>query len=115
MIGLVTMQLLLSGAPATIMIGTSLMLNGLARFGEKAYRGEPQTQVLGGRKIYQRTALTSFLAGTVVTMIPSAPVGLQHFGFTLMDWVRSLVPGALVAVAMGVDCPDSKRRFSRLI
>lgn len=109
------MRLLLIGAPATFIVGCYLMFNGLARFVEEAYRGELQTQVIGGLKIYQWTALISFLAGSIFTMFPSAPVGLDSFGTTPFVWIGSLLMGAFVTIAMGVDWPESNRRFSRLI
>ncbi len=114
-VGLLTLRLLLIDAPATFIVGTYLMLNGLARFVEEAYRGEPQTQVFGGLKVYQWTALCSFLVGTAFTMFPSAAVGTQHFGLTPIVWLGSVALGALVTIAMGVDWPESSRRFSRLI
>jgi len=115
LIGLVIARLLVIGAPATLIIGCYLMLNGLARFVEEAYRGEPQTQVIGGLKIYQWAALVSFVIGTVFTMVPSAPVDLQNVSLTPDIWIGSLALGALATVAMGVDWPESDRRFSRLI
>jgi hypothetical protein len=91
------------------------MLNGLARFVEEAYRGEPQTQVYAGLKVYQWTALLSVFLGTVFTMVPAAPVELQHLGLNPMAFLISLLMGGLVTIAMGVDWPESNRRFSRLI
>ena len=56
LLGFILMRLLSIGAPASFIVGCYLMLNGLARFVEEAYRGEPQTQILAGLKIYQWTA-----------------------------------------------------------
>lgn len=115
LIGLILIRLLLIGAPASFVIGCYLMFNGLARFVEEAYRGEPQTQIIGGLKIYQWTALTSFMAGSIFTMFPSAPVSLLDVGFTSTVWIGSIAMGVFVSIAMGVDWPESNRRFSRLI
>lgn len=115
LIGLLTMRLLVIGAPGSVIAGSYLMLNGLARFVEEAFRGEPQTPIFSGLKLYQWTALVSFFAGSVFTMVPSASLDLQHFGVTPGVLGGSVVIGLLVVFAMGVDWPDSKRRFSRLI
>ena len=115
LVGLLTMRLLLVGAPASFLVGTYLMLNGLARFVEEAYRGEPQTPKFAGLKLYQWTALSSFLVGSAITMVPSSSLELHHFGFTMEVLAGSVAMGVLVVFAMGVDWPNSNRRFSRLI
>ena len=91
------------------------MLNGLARFVEEAYRGEPLTPKFAGLKLYQWTALSSFLVGSAITLVPSSPLELHHFGFTIEVIAGSVAMGVLVVFAMGVDWPNSNRRFSRLI
>lgn len=113
--GLILFRLLQLGAPTTLIIGIYLILNGLARFSEEAYRGEVQTQIIGGLRIYQWAALSSFLVGIGVTAIPSAPVATTEFGFSVPTILGALFFGIFVFVAMGVDFPHSKRRFSKLI
>jgi prolipoprotein diacylglyceryltransferase len=93
--------------------GIYLILAGLGRFVEEAYRGEPQTPILGGLRLYQWIAILSVVAGPVLTAlhatgVPAAPrfswdSVLAGFGFGLFTWF-----------ALGVDFPDSNRRFARL-
>ena len=61
------------GAPLSLVVGAYLILAGLARFVEESYRGEPQTPVKAGLKLYQWMAVASVLAGVFVTMIGETP------------------------------------------
>lgn len=112
-IGLVLARLWVSGAPLSLIAGVYLLLAGLTRFVEEATRGEPQTQVLYGLKVYQWLAIASVIAGGVVTALPSphSPGGIS---VDVSSVVWSVVVGAVYACAMGVDLPESSRRFSRL-
>ena len=93
--------------------GVYLIFTGLGRFVEEAYRGEPQTPIFGGLRLYQWIAILSVVAGAVLTALPVTGVPdapqfswgsmLAGFGFGLFTWV-----------ALGVDFPDSNRRFARL-
>lgn len=99
--------------PAHFLCGTYLLLAGLGRFVEEAYRGEPQTPVLGGLRFYQWMAIGALVAGAAITALgSSAP----------LPWPR-LAPGPLLAaaacglvawLALGLDFPESQRRWSRL-
>jgi prolipoprotein diacylglyceryltransferase len=93
--------------------GVYLILNGLGRFVEEAYRGEPQTPIVARLRLYQWMALGTVLAGALVTALGSgapAPAPVPN--------ARSFAAGALFGLvtwlAMGVDFPESNRRFSRL-
>ncbi len=93
-------------------IGTYLILAGLARFIEEAYRGEPQTRRLGGLAIYQWVSIASIAAGMGVSVLRvgtpvtnSVPVGA---------WLTAGILALAFWLAMGVDFPGSKARFSRL-
>jgi hypothetical protein len=102
-----------SGAPLTLIVGAYLLLNGLSRFVEESFRGEPQTPRAAGLAIYQWNAVASVLAGAVITALPGEPAPppqapgtsglLVAAGFGLLCWA-----------AMGLDWPESQRRFSRL-
>jgi len=93
--------------------GVYLVLNGLGRFVEEAYRGEPQTPIHARLRLYQWVALASVVGGALVTALgrsdPAPPLDPN---------LASVVAGAFVGVvtwlALGVDFPDSKARFSRL-
>ena len=113
-IGVLLVRLRLLGAPDALVIGIFLILGGLARFVEESYRGEPQTLVVAGLRIYQWLAIVSVLAGVVcTTLVPAAgPVGFTRPDARLI-WA-ALVLAAVTGFAMGVDFPTSNRRFSRL-
>jgi protein-S-isoprenylcysteine O-methyltransferase Ste14 len=113
-LGVVLLRLRILGAPATLIIGTFLLLGGIARFVEESYRGEPQTPVIGGLHSYQWLALLSVIGGIVCTTLAPVP-GLA--GFALPNarlWWATLAMAAAAFFAMGVDFPASNRRFSRL-
>ncbi len=100
-------------ASFALIAGVYLILTGLGRFVEEAYRGEPQTPILGGLRLYQWIAISSVVAGAVLTAVPATgeiPVPqfsweslIAGFGFGLFTWF-----------ALGVDFPDSNTRFARL-
>ncbi len=101
-------------APAPMVAGAYLLLAGFVRFIEESYRGEPQTPIVGGLRLYQWFAIGLVGAGGVLTCVrwdgswPSARVD----GALL---AASVLVGLLHVVAMGVDFPSSNRRFSRLV
>jgi hypothetical protein len=102
-----------AGVPLPLIAGLYLVLAGMARFVEESFRGEPQTPVVCGLRLYQWFALVSIGAGAAMTTVrtasrpPTADCSSQ-----------ALLAGLLIAlaygVAMGVDFPESQRRFSRL-
>ncbi len=112
-IGVVQLRLWLAGWPFAFLGGTYLMLMGLARFVEEAYRGEPQTPVLGGLRLYQWVSLACVLVGAGLTCVPDSPRPGP-----LEPSVRGLFAAlAFAALTWGVasiDFPRSKRRFARL-
>jgi hypothetical protein len=101
-------------APLHLISGMYFILNGMGRFVEEAWRGEPQTPVFWGLRLYQWAAITSVAGGILMTAFGySAPAPAPQ-----PVW-RALVPAAVfglaVSIAMGVDFPNSNRRFSRLV
>ncbi len=100
-------------APLAIIGGLYLILTGVGRFVEEAYRGEPQTRSMGGLRFYQWIALFTVVAGAAVTCVrtPPVPAGL-HFSASV--WVTALLFGTATWFALGVDFPSSNRRFARL-
>jgi len=100
------------GASLTLIAGLYLILNGLGRFVEEAYRGEPQTPCVGGLRLYQWIAAASVLAGVLVTMAPGNPAPAPQYRWDAL--APAVVFGLIVAFALGVDFPNSNRRFSRL-
>lgn len=106
-------HLWLEGAAAPLLVGGYFILSGVARFIEEAYRGEVQTPVVGGLKLYQWLAAASVAAGIAATLLPADPLPV------VLQWAPAYAATAALAglaagVALGVDFPSSKRRFSRL-
>ena len=98
---------------AHFLCGIYLVLSGLGRFVEESYRGEPQTPIVLGLRMYQWIAIGTLIAGAVITAVArSATLPSPHLdarsvgaaaGFALVTWL-----------ALGVDFPGSRRRFGRL-
>jgi prolipoprotein diacylglyceryltransferase/protein-S-isoprenylcysteine O-methyltransferase Ste14 len=107
-------RLWLGAAPLSLIGGAYLILTGLGRFVEEAYRGEPQTRVLRGLRLYQWIAIASAVGGAAMTCVPSAPApaGLHLSGPIVLS---SLGFGLATWFALGVDFPRSNRRFARLV
>jgi hypothetical protein len=97
-----------------LIVGLYSILNGLARFVEEAYRGEPQTPVVWGLPIYQYLAILSVLIGVGATLLDGSPAPALA---GLPAWpvlVAALLFGIGCWFALGVDFPESERRFARL-
>jgi prolipoprotein diacylglyceryltransferase/protein-S-isoprenylcysteine O-methyltransferase Ste14 len=109
----VLLRVWLSHAAAHLVAGLFLLLNGVGRFVEESYRGEPQTPIVGRLRLYQWVAILSAIAGALVTALGASPPAPAPDP----SWpalAAALVFGALTWFATGVDFPDSNRRFSRL-
>jgi protein-S-isoprenylcysteine O-methyltransferase Ste14 len=99
--------------PLHFICGIYLILNGLGRFVEEAYRGEPQTPTFGGLRLYQWIALLTILTGALVTALGrSEPAPAPIFQWQALP--IAMLFGIVCWLALGVDFPDSKRRFARL-
>jgi prolipoprotein diacylglyceryltransferase len=107
------LRLWFEGTDLGLVTGVYLILSACARFMEEAYRGEPQTAHWGGLAIYQWLALLFVIAGAVLMALPS-PSAPPVPAINLQPVLYALPFGALVWFAMGVDFPESNRRFSRL-
>jgi hypothetical protein len=111
--GVVLLRCAQLGQPPSVVAGFYLLGNGLGRFVEEAYRGEPQTRRCLGLIEYQVYAIASVAGGAVLTCVPSTwpPVAVATPGLA----AAAISMGLFVAGAMGVDFPDSDRRFARLL
>lgn len=107
------LKLWLGGAAPSLIFGTYLILNGLGRFVEEAYRGEPQTPVMAGLRLYQWAAVVSVLAGIIISCVPAHLPALTP-GITWQSVTRAGFMWVFVQFMMGIDFPNSNRRFSRL-
>lgn len=113
LLGLTLMRISISGGSIALVTGVYALANGLARFVEEAYRGEPQTLTVAGLRLYQWIAIASILTGAILTTLDSPPsAGPLHL--TGLGLALSLSFGALSGAAMGVDFPESNRILSRL-
>ena len=112
-IAVVMARLWLLQAHISMVVGVYLILGGMGRFVEESYRGEPQTRILAGLRLYQWLAVASVLLGVFLTMIPTAPAPVE----SNLNWgaaVAATCFGLLACIALGVDFPESNRRFARL-
>ncbi len=98
----------------TLIIGLYLILTGIERFSEDAYRGEKQTRHLYGLVENQWLAIVALLVGILTTIIPGKPTDIGMAGFDQIIIIATIAGGLITAFAMSVDFPKSKVRFSRL-
>jgi protein-S-isoprenylcysteine O-methyltransferase Ste14/membrane-associated phospholipid phosphatase len=112
-IALLTARMWILGMPLHLICGVYFLLSGLGRFVEEAYRGEPQTPIVGGLRLYQWIALAVAVAGALITALGrSGPA--PHPQFNGPSLLIALGFGLVWWFALGVDFPDSNRRFARL-
>jgi protein-S-isoprenylcysteine O-methyltransferase Ste14/membrane-associated phospholipid phosphatase len=112
--GVFLLRLWMLGTEPAMIAGLYLILNGLGRFVEEAYRGEPQTPMLGKLRLYQVMSIISVIAGAVLTAVPSHPATVRP-AVEPVTVVAALVFGFMTWLAMGVDFPNSNKRFARLV
>ncbi len=113
-IGIFLLRLWSLSASLSMVAGVYLILAGIARFVEESYRGEPQTALVGGLRLYQWLAIVSFAVGIVITTLPSGVAAGLPTTFEPRTLIAALTFGAATGIAMGVDFPRSARRFARL-
>jgi prolipoprotein diacylglyceryltransferase len=111
-LGLLLIRLWNSGCPSAIICGIYGIGNGLARFTEEAYRGEPQTPVRFGLRMYQWFAIASVFVGAVLTVLPSPAAPILHWSLPRLGFAAAFA--VLAGAAMGVDFPESDAAFTRL-
>lgn len=113
LVELATARLWMLHARLHLVAGLYLVLMGLGRFVEEAYRGEPQTPVYARLRLYQWVSV-----GVAVTGAACIALGRSEPA-PRIDWNPGGLPAALAFgvvtwLAMGVDFPESGRRLSRL-
>jgi len=97
----------------SFIVGLYLILTGIERFTEDAYRGEKQTRHAKGLRENQWIAIAAVIVGIIITMLPSPSISASG-EFGLVFWGTSLLGGLIAAFAMSMDFPGSNVRFSRL-
>jgi len=113
LVALVVTRLYLLHVPAAPVGGIYLILSGAGRFVEEAYRGEPQTPVIRGLRLYQWIAVATVVLGAAITTVhgtPLPPSPALHASSLLV----AIVCGIGAWLLTGVDFPESNRRFARL-
>ena len=73
--GVFIFRLWMFGAPLHVIGGLYLLANGLGRFVEEAYRGEPQTPIYARLRLYQWLALAQMIAGGLITALGKSVAG----------------------------------------
>lgn len=112
-LGLLLAHLWLVQASLHFLCGLYCILMGMGRFAEEAYRGEPQTPTIAGLRIYQWIALGVSVLGAMITALGrSGPAPGPQFTPTVL--LPAILFSALTGFALGVDFPESNRRFARL-
>jgi hypothetical protein len=112
-VGALLLRLAALHAPSNLVAGAYFLLAGAGRFVEEAYRGEPQTPLVLGLRLYQWMAAGSAVAGAVLAALPPYPA-LRAGPPDPTLLAAAAVAFAVTGVAMGVDVPASSRRLSRL-
>jgi protein-S-isoprenylcysteine O-methyltransferase Ste14 len=114
LIGLILFALWNNHISSSFIFGLYLILTGLGRFVEEAYRGESQTMIIKGLRLYQWTAIFSVIVGMIMTVIRIEPVIINP-GFSWECVLAATLSGLFLFFSMGVDFPNSNVRFSRLV
>jgi protein-S-isoprenylcysteine O-methyltransferase Ste14 len=112
-VGVVLTRLWIIEAPLSFIAGMYFVLVGLGRFVEEHYRGEPQTAVIAGFRLYQWLTLVFVVGGAALTTLPSASTPAPvPIGWAVI--AVSMLAAAIGTASFGMDVPTSNRRFSRL-
>ena len=112
-VALVVTRIYLLHASSAMVGGVYLILSGAGRFVEEAYRGEPQTPVVGGLRLYQWVAVATLGLGALITTIKNSapsPPPAPHISSIFV----ALACGLGAWFLTGIDFPESNRRFARL-
>ena len=112
-VGAVLVRLWTLAAPLQFIAGVYFVLVGLGRFVEEHFRGEPQTAVIAGLRLYQWLTIAFVVGGAFATTLgPSPAPPIAPFDPALLP--VALLVGVICYAAYGMDFPASSRRFSRL-
>lgn len=113
LVGLVLIRLWEIAAPLQFIAGAYFVLVGLGRFVEEHFRGEPQTLVIAGLRLYQWLAIAFVIGGAaLMTLGPTPAPAVLPFDAGVLP--SAILVGLICYIAYGVDLPGSNRRFSRL-
>jgi prolipoprotein diacylglyceryltransferase len=113
LVGAGLLRLWALAAPLQFIAGTYFILVGVGRFVEEHFRGEPQTSVIGGLRLYQWLSIAFVVGGAVLTTLGQTPAP-RATPFDPASLPIVLLVGVIHYVAYGLDLPGSNRRFARL-
>jgi prolipoprotein diacylglyceryltransferase len=113
LVALVVTRLYLLHTTASMVGGVYLILSGIGRFVEEAYRGEPQTPVFWGLRLYQWTAVVTVVLGAIITSVVKSPLTPEPV-FHVSSVFVALACAITAWFVTGIDFPESSRRFARL-
>lgn len=113
-VGFFLLSLWLNGSSFVFISGLYFLLTGIGRFVEESLRGEVQTPIIYGLRLYQWMAILSVIVGLLLTTFDTPRITLIPVYNMDIIW-SSLTIGFITFFAMGVDFPRSNRRFSRLV
>ena len=115
MLGVLLFSIWFSGRfNASLVVGLYLILTAIERFTEDAYRGEKQTRLARGLKENQWISIAALVTGIGISMLRFPPV-VDASGKLGLFWLfTSLGGGLITALAMSMDFPKSRAKFSRL-
>ena len=112
-IAMVMTRLWVVHAELSLIGGLYLILTGIGRFCEEGYRGEPQTPILAGLRLYQWIAIGTVLGGAAITALArGGPAPAAHISWLVLAIAAGF--GVVSTLLLGVDAPESGRRFARL-
>jgi protein-S-isoprenylcysteine O-methyltransferase Ste14 len=109
----ILVRLFFTDFDVNVISGTYLILTGLGRFVEESLRGEPQTKIIGGLRLYQWIAIATVTIGAVFISFPGGRY-FDNTGISPQIFIYSFIVGFVVYFALGADIPSSNKRFSRL-
>jgi protein-S-isoprenylcysteine O-methyltransferase Ste14 len=112
-VGVGLLRLWMIHAPLEFIAGAYFVLVGLGRFVEEHLRGEPQTHVIAGLRLYQWLAILFVAGGALLTTLGATPAPVLP-PFDVRIAYVAIAFGVAYYVAYGVDFPASNRRFARL-
>jgi len=110
----ILVRLWVVGAPLQFIAGTYFILAGLGRFVEEHFRGEPQTRVVAGMRVYQWLAIGSVIAGALMMAAGNTPAP-PMVALGARDAVIAALTFVVAYIAYGVDFPRLNMRFARLV
>lgn len=102
------------GVDSTLIVGLYLILTGIERFAEDAYRGEKQTRWAGALRENQWIAIAVLVLGIVMTLLRSAPPATPDGRLEPSIIPMMALAGLVAAFLMSMDFPKATMRYSRL-